>query len=147
MMKLKDSVKILLIDNDKMMGIFFRDTFWIHDNNKIYDVKTVLTYEEAEKRIFDKETQPNIIFLDVDTLINKKEEISIVKEEKCLNFLKGIKENKDFSNIKIVVYSANKNKSLKNEILKLGIDGYLIKGEYTPKELINYTNKLYGYDN
>ena len=34
----KKKLKILLIDDDEMMRIYFRDIFWIHGRGDIYEI-------------------------------------------------------------------------------------------------------------
>jgi DNA-binding NarL/FixJ family response regulator len=48
------------------------------------------------------------------------------------------------SGIKIVIYSGQKEKSLVKAVNELGVEGYLIKGELMPKEIIAFTEKIHG---
>ena len=61
----KKKIKILLIDDDEMMRIYFRDIFWIHGYSDTYEVTMAPSFEEAEKRIMNKDTKPDTIFMDV----------------------------------------------------------------------------------
>ena len=61
----KKKIKILLIDDDEMMRIYFRDIFWIHSKKDVYDVQMVSSFEEAEKIVKNENTKPDTIFLDV----------------------------------------------------------------------------------
>ena len=42
-------VKILFIESDEMMRIYFRDIFWIYGRNDTYEVTTAASFVEAEK--------------------------------------------------------------------------------------------------
>ena len=55
-------IKILIVDSDEMMRIYFRDIFWIHGRSGQYEVVMASTIEEAEKLVFDINTRPDTIF-------------------------------------------------------------------------------------
>jgi len=136
-------IKILFIDSDQMMRIYFRDIFWIHGRSDTYDVSIASSIEEAEKQVLDKNTRPDTIFLDIVMsslgLNNSADE----QVKKTLAFIEKIKKDKELSSIKIVIFSNKKEESMKEEALKLGIDGFLEKGELMPKEIIDFTDKIH----
>jgi len=141
----KKKIKILLIDDDEMMRIYFRDIFWIHSKSDDYDVNMVSTLEDAEKIVQDENTRPNTIFLDV--LMSAKGSAPAYQIARSLKFIDEIKKNKDFRNINIVIYSGQKEQYLKEAALQLGISGYLVKGELMPKEIMNFIDKIHESNN
>ena len=143
----RTKIKILLVDDDEMMRIYFRDVFWVHGGDDKYDITIVSSLAEAESKISDSETRPNTIFLDIMLPIKDGNNNPHDQMERSLSFVKKIKENKDLSKIKIIIYSGQKEKSIENEFNKLGIDGYLIKGELMPKEIIAFTDKIHESNN
>ncbi len=144
----KKKVKILLVDDDEMMRIYFRDVFWIHGRSDSYDIKMVSSLDEAEKIIEDKETRPDSIFLDVlMSAKGNKGATPAYQIARSLEFISRMKKNKDFSGINIIIYSGQKEQSLKEAASKLGIDGYIVKGELMPKEIIAFTDKIHGTNN
>ena len=146
-MEKKLKIKILLVDDDEMMRIFFQDIFWIHGRNDKYEIEKASSLEEAEKIIIDEKTKPDIVFLDL-ILFNPGEKCnSGEKIENTLSFIKKIKTDKKLSSIKIIIYSSYKEKAVQDEAIKLGIDGYLVKGELMPKEIIDFTDKIHESNN
>ena len=144
----KRKVKILLIDDDEMMRIYFRDIFWVHGVNCVYDIKMVASLEEAEKMIEDKTARPDTIFLDVlMSSCGNKGKAPAYQIARSLEFINKIKKNKDYSNINIIIYSGQKEEYLKEAAQELGIDGYLVKGELMPKEVVSFTDKIHGINN
>jgi DNA-binding NarL/FixJ family response regulator len=140
-------IKILLIDSDDMMRIYFRDIFWIHGRSDTYEITMASSLEEAEKKIADKETKPDTIFLDVMMVFPGERSSSDEQIKKTLSFIERIKKDKDMSSIKIIIFSNKKEESIKEEASKLGADGFLTKGELMPKEIIDFTDKIHEHHN
>ncbi|HAS80851.1 MAG: hypothetical protein UR25_C0004G0054 [Candidatus Nomurabacteria bacterium GW2011_GWE1_32_28] len=135
--------KILLIDNNEMLRIYFRDIFWIHGNNDLYEIDVVSSFEEAEKKLEYKETKPDIIFLDIVMSVNGTDNSIENEINRSLSFIKKIKDNKSLSDIKIIIYSDQKEKLVKEKVVGLDISGYLIKGELLPKDVVKFVDKIY----
>jgi len=138
-----DKIKILLIDDDEMMRIFFKDIFWIHGRSDFYDVTIVSSISEAEKFINDKTKRPDTIFLDVMIPIINGNNSPEEQISRSLSFVESVKNNKDLSETKIIIFSGQKEKSTEEAFLKMGVDGYLLKGELMPKEIISFTDKMH----
>jgi len=145
--KIEKKIKILLVDDDKMMRIYFRDIFWVHGRNDKYEVMIVSSLEEANEKIVDPLTKPDTIFLDVMMPVVGGNSSSEFHIKRCLDFISKIKQTPELSKTKIVIYSGQKDKSLQDAVNKLGVDGYLIKGELMPKEIIAFTDKLHESNN
>lgn len=145
MEKEKEKIKILLIDDDEMMRIYFRDIFWIHGRSDRYQVDMVSDLDKARDLIENKETRPDTIFLDV-LMSSKGAGCSAPAYQMALSlgFIDKIKKDKELSVIKIVIYSGQKDSVLKEESLKVGVDAYLTKGEIMPREIIAFTDKIHG---
>ena len=147
-MKQDKKIRILLIDNDEMMRIYFRDIFWIHGMSDHYDIEMVSSIEEAEKLVEDENTRPDTIFLDI--LMSQKGNNGNVPASQMahsLEFINKIKKSENFSKINIVVLSGHKEEYLREATKNIGIDGYLVKGELMPKEIVSFTNKIHGTNN
>jgi DNA-binding NarL/FixJ family response regulator len=139
--------KILLIDSDEMMRIYFRDIFWIHGRSDTYEITMASSLEEAEKKMTDKETKPDTIFLDIMMTSPGERTSGDEQIRKNLSFIERIKKDKDMSAMKIIVFSNKKEESIKEEASKLGVDGFLTKGELMPKEIIDFTDKIHECNN
>ena len=144
MMNNKKKVKILLINNNEMMCVYFRDIFWIHGKNDNYDIKIVSSLDEAEKIIQGEDTRPDTIFLDVLMSSNKKGDLSH-QMNYSIEFIDKIKKN--FPDIKIIICSEHRDLSIEKAVSKLGVNGYLVKDELMPKEIVHFTDKIHGTNN
>ncbi|MFA6586306.1 MAG: response regulator [Candidatus Paceibacterota bacterium] len=140
-------IKILLIDSDDMVRIYFRDIFWVHGRSDTYEITMASSIEEAEKKIIDKETKPDTIFLDVMMTSPGGRSGNDEQIKKNLSFVERIKKDKDMSSIKIIIFSNKKEESIKEEASKLGADGFLVKGELMPKDIIDFTDKIHEHNN
>lgn len=140
-----NKIKILLVDSDEVNQIYFKDIFWVHGRNKIYDIDFTESLSEALVKIDNKKTRPNTIFLDI---ILEKENNDFDKQlNKVVSFIENVKMNKDTANIKIIIFSDKEEKYIRKKFPDIKIDGYLKKGELMPKEIIDYTDKIHGTNN
>lgn len=146
-MEKQNKIKILLVDDDEMIRIYFRDIFWIHGRNDAYEILMASSIKEAEEILSNQETKPDTIFLDTVIPIKNEDNRSSVQLERTLSFIKKIKEDKGLSKIKIIIYSNQKEKQIRDEVEKLGVDGFLIKGELMPKEIIEFIDKIHNGSN
>lgn len=148
MEKDKKKIKILLIDDDEMMRLYFRDVFWVHGKGDVYDIKMASSLEEAEKIVTDENERPDTIFLDV-LMSSKKNGGSAPAYQmaRSLEFISKVKSDKKFSNIKVIIYSGEKEDYLKEAAQGLGVDGYIVKGELMPREIVSFTDKIHGTNN
>ena len=64
-----------------------------------------------------------------------------------LEFISKIKKDEILRKINVIILSGHKEEYLKEATKNLGIDGYLIKGEFMPKEIISFTDKIHGTNN
>jgi DNA-binding NarL/FixJ family response regulator len=148
MEQVKKKVKILLIDDDEMMRVYFRDIFWVHGGNNIYDIKIASSLEEAEKILSDDKERPDTIFLDVLMSSKYKDgNAPAFQLARSLEFISKVKNDKNLSHINVVIYSGQKEDYMKEAAEGLGVNGYLVKGELMPKEIVAFTDKIHGTNN
>jgi len=126
--------KILIIDKDEFIRNYVRDVFWIHGRGH-YEVFIANDLTEAKNII--KENKPDIILLD---LMMPETKVGRLSVDNSLGFLKDIKSSPVMRDIKVIVYSGYE--ELKDEVMKLGAEGFLAKGAHLPKELINEVENL-----
>ena len=143
----QNKIKILLVDDDEMMRIYFRDIFWIHGRSDTYEIIMASSLIEAEERVTNKETKPDTIFLDMMMPVEGAKNGPEDQIDRTLSFIKKVKSAGETKNTKIIIYSSQKEKFLKEEVAKLGVDGYLVKGELMPKEIIEFTDKIHESNN
>jgi len=136
-------LNILIVDNDEMIRIFFRDVFWIHGREGRYSVEAVETLAEAEKIIRDPEKRPDMVFLDLmpaTAFYNKTAKSSEI--DGAFEFIRKFKADPNFAKMKIVIFSGHRDQDMKEKALALGVDGYLVKGDLMPKEIIDFVEKM-----
>lgn len=136
-----DRIKILLVDDDEMLRIYFKDIFWIHNLEYKYELTVVDNIKKAEEIINNPETHPDIIFLDLVMPIEINDRMKATPEA-GLGLLKKIKSDPKLKNIKVIVLSGHDEKTLMNKVKKLGAENYLIKGNNLPKDLVNFIEKI-----
>ena len=136
-------VNILFVDSDEMMQIFFRDIFWVHGHDDRYHISVAKTLQEAQVATANAETVPDVMFIDVMIPAEGGMEASSSQLEASINFIKKIKADKKTEHIKIVVFSGHKDDAFQRKVIALGASGYLVKGEFMPKEIIDFVDKLH----
>ncbi|KKR88478.1 MAG: CHEMOTAXIS PROTEIN CHEV-CheY like protein receiver-like protein [Candidatus Wolfebacteria bacterium GW2011_GWA2_42_10] len=134
-------IKILLVDDDEMIRIYFRDIFWIHGLEYKYELTVADNLKKAEETINNPETRPNIIFLDLVMPIEKDGRV-ISSPEAGFSIIKKIKSDPNLKKIKIIVFSGHSEKSLQDQVKTLGAENYLVKGDNLPKELVEFVEKI-----
>lgn len=146
-MKKNNKLRILLVDDDEINRIYFRDIFWIHGGDELYEIYSARSIKEARSLLENNDTRPNVIFLDV--LISEKGERNDINHQikRSYEFVSDLKKDKSFSDLKVVIYSSQNDAKTKKEFFKLGTDGFLIKGDLLPKEIIAFTNNIYECNN
>mgnify|MGYP001609033089 CR=1 FL=1 len=137
----ENKIKVLLIDDDEMIRIYFQDIFWIHGLDNRYELVVINDVKKAEEIINNPSTKPNIVFMDLVMPIEKDGKI-ITTPEAGLDLLKKIKSDEQLKKIKVVVFSGHDEESIKNKVKKLGAENYLIKGSSLPRELVEFIDKI-----
>lgn len=117
-------VKILIIEDEKVLAEMYRDKF------ESEGFKTKLAFSSEEAVEYLKKEKPDLILLDI-----------LLPRENGIIFLKKIKEVENISNIPIIAFSNYDDQRTKKEAFGLGIKDYLIKTQYTPKELVEEVKK------
>jgi len=123
--------KILLIDDDEFIRMLFKDSFLIYGKGD-FQVYAASNFEQAEEYL--KTNKPDIIFLDL-VLTDQG-----VQKVEGLEILKKLKENPQYKDIDVVVYSGYTD--LKDEVIRLGAKKFISKGFLLPKELVSLTRSL-----
>lgn len=117
---LNSSVKVLIIEDEKILGEMYRDKFI----EAGFEVVLAETAEEGIEAI--REEKPSLILLDI-----------LLPRTNGIGFLEWFKKEKNFSSIPVVAFSNFDDLQTKREAAKLGVKDYLIKTNYTPQEIID----------
>ena len=132
-------IRILAIEDDEFIRIFLKDIFWIHGIKDGYQFRMVDNIKSAEELVADRETRPDLIFLD---LMLPPCLGGTINREAGFHFLEKLKSNPDTGDIKVIIFSAYRDRELQDRALKLGADKFLLKGEQLPQDLITVSREV-----
>ena len=111
--------KILIIEDEVAMAKMYRDKF----QKAGYKVFLALTSEEGIE-LAGKE-KPDLIVLDI-----------LLPTENGISFLGKLRKAPELKDLKVVALSNYDEPKTKQEARNLGVKEYLIKTDYTPKDLV-----------
>ena len=138
-----DTKRILLIEDDEMMRILFRDTFWIHSmRGSMVEVVTTRSLDEARKYLAETTEPPGILFLGLMLLTKNSDGVETREVAPTLAFIKELRSSEVYHAIPIVVYSRFNEDELKEQARDAGADHYLVKGQMTPREIVDFVEHL-----
>lgn len=116
--------KILLVEDEKLLGEMYRDKF-------IQAGFEVIWVDSAEKGI-EIVSQMKLDMIILDILLPRKNGI---------DFLKQLRENKNIAPIPVMAFSNFDDPETKKQVMGLGAKEYLIKTNYIPAEIIEKIKK------
>lgn len=119
-------IKVLIIEDEKILAEMYKDKF----EEAGYQVDSVFSSEQALDYL--KKEKPDLILLDI-----------LLPRENGIYFLKRLKEIEGVSKIPVIAFSNYDEPKTKKEALGLGVRAYLIKTQYTPKELLNEIEEFF----
>lgn len=111
--------KILIVEDEKILADMYQDKF----TQAGFEIVLAYSAEEAHK-ILQKEI-PDLILLDI-----------LLPRENGISFLTSLKKKPELASIPVVAFSNYDDPETKKQAFKLKIKEYLIKTDYTPKEII-----------
>jgi DNA-binding response OmpR family regulator len=116
---------ILIVEDEKSLAEMYKDKF----EEEGYAADIAFTSEEAEEYL--KNNTPDLILLDI-----------LLPKENGVSLLKKMKTMENVSDIPVVAFSNYDEPRTKKQALDLGAKAYLIKTQYTPKELLAEVKKF-----
>jgi len=111
--------KILLIEDEKLMAEIYREKF----ERAGFEVVSAFSAEEGLE--LAKTEKPDLIILDI--LLPKKNGVS---------FLKELKKEPEIASIPVVALSNYDHPETRKLALEFGAKEYIIKTDFTPKEIV-----------
>ena len=133
--------KILLVEDNQVVRLYFSDIFWIHGLGDKYELKTCDSVEQAQKIIDDVEIRPDIIFSGLVMPMIKDDKVEVTAEA-GLSLIKKIKSNPELKKIKVIIFSGYDQKKNRDSVRMAGADAFLVKHENMPTELVAFIEKL-----
>lgn len=111
--------KILLIEDEKILLNMYKDKF------KQAGFKVYSASETREGFDLAKKEKPDLIVLDI-----------LFPKENGITFLTWLRKDPKISSISVLAFSNYDDSDIKKRAFRLGVKDYLIKTNYTPKEII-----------
>jgi DNA-binding NarL/FixJ family response regulator len=134
---------ILVVEDDEMFRILLRDMFWIHSTHDcMIEVVTKRSLIEGRAYLNDTQTLPDIIFLGLWLLTPHADGVMTRETIPTLEFIKELKGDERYKHMIIVVYSRFNEIEFKEKAREVGADHYLVKGELTPREIVDFVEHL-----
>lgn len=118
--------KILLIEDEKILSEMYEE--------KLTEIgfKVISVMEAKEGLELAKKEKPHLVILDI-----------LLPRENGIIFLTWLREESEISSIPVVILSNYDDPETRRKALQLGVKDYLIKTNYTPKEIVEkITNYL-----
>jgi CheY-like chemotaxis protein len=132
--------KLLLVDDNELTRIYFREVFWLHGLEYQFDLEMAESLEQASQLITNPGTRPDIIFLGLVMPV-KIGSHTVTTPEAGFNLLRQIKSNPELKQVKVFIFSAFDKQEYKETAKQLGADAYLVKGENLPGDLLEFVKK------
>ncbi|MBC7073977.1 response regulator [Candidatus Parcubacteria bacterium] len=111
--------KILIVEDEKILAEMYKEKFE-GENFEVF-----LAVESKEVLDIAKKEKPDLILLDI-----------LLPKESGLSLLKQIKSDPEISQIPVLAFSNYDEPKTKKEALALGVSDYLIKTDYTPRQIV-----------
>jgi len=130
-----EKLKVLLVDDDEIIRIYFHDIFWIHGFEKDCELTITEDLDQAEAVMADPAKRPDIIFLDLG-LPKKVDGRTIIDPKYSFEFTRKIKEDPSLAHIKIFIFSGHSEAEFREEAKTVHADGYIDKGENLVTDIV-----------
>ena len=111
--------KILIIEDEQILSEMYQDTF----AQAGFEVSLAFTCEEGLE--IAKKEKHDLILLDI-----------LLPRESGIVFLWRFKEDSKIAEIPVIAFSNYDDPKTKQQAISLGIKAYLLKANFTPKELL-----------
>lgn len=111
--------KILIIEDEKVLSDMYREKL------ARAGFQTITAPTAKEGLTLSKKQKPDLIILDI-----------LLPKENGLFFLEELRKNSKTAKTKVIVFSNYDNPETKEKAGKLKAETYLIKTDFTPKEMV-----------
>jgi len=117
--------RILIVEDEKILAEMYKEKL-LEDGFETY-----LAFSCEEGINYLKDNKPDLILLDI-----------LLPKENGISFLEKIKNLPNIENIPIIAFSNYDEPKTKKQAFALGVKAYLIKTQYTPKQLVKEIKKF-----
>ncbi len=111
--------KILLVEDEKILVDMYR--------KKLSEAgfKVISVFESKKALVLTKKERPDLVLLDI-----------LLPRENGIFFLEQLRKDPKIASVLVVAFSNYDDPETKKQAFKLGVKDYLIKTDYTPKEIV-----------
>ena len=110
---------ILVIEDERVLAEMYRDKL------EMSGFKVYSAFDAEEGFEMTIKLKPNLILLDI-----------LLPRENGITFLEKMRKQREISSIPVIVFSNFDDSQTKINAQKLNVKDYLIKTDYTPKEIV-----------
>jgi CheY-like chemotaxis protein len=136
-------IKILLVESNTAVRLFFTDIFWLHALSAKFDLFVSDGVESAEKYLTDPEKKPDYIFVDLVMTQVLGGDLRKTSPEVGLDFISRVKKDPLLKNTKVIIYSSYPEEKYGDLARKRGADRYIYKSENLPQDIVEILNDLH----
>ena len=122
-------IKIFIVEDDPLMSRFYERNFRLNN----YEVELAINGEDAIAKLETMEVKPTLILLDI-----------MMPKLSGLDVLRHIKKNPVLAAIPVVMLTNLAKDEYVDKALELGAVTYLIKSQYSAKEVVGKVSELIG---
>jgi len=118
--------KILIVEDETFLIEMYKTKFEIEN----FQVISAISSEQAIKIL--KKDIPDLILLDI-----------LLPRKSGITFLREVKQIRKVSKVPVIIFSNYDDSKTREEAKQLGVEDYLIKTEFTPKQLLTKIKKYF----
>ena len=111
--------KILLVEDEKILVHMYRKKL------SQAGFKVISVFESKKALVLTKKEKPDLVLLDI-----------LLPKENGIFFLEQLRKDPKIASVLVVAFSNYDDPETKKQAFKLGVKDYLIKTDYTPKEIV-----------
>lgn len=120
-----NTTKILIIEDEKILAEMYKEKFL----QAGFNVDLAVSAEEG--LLFLERAKPDFILLDI-----------LLPDMDGIQFLRHLRSTKEYAGIPVVAFSNYDDPKIKKEAIQLGAKEYLLKTQFTPRQLIERINNF-----
>jgi len=138
-----EKVKILLVESNTVVRLFFTDIFWLHALSAKFELFVSDGVETAEKYLTDPVNKPDYVFVDLVMTKQLGGDLRKTSPEVGLDFISRIKKDPLLKHTKVIIYSSYPEKKYGDLARERGADQYIYKSENLPQDIVDILNNLH----
>jgi DNA-binding NarL/FixJ family response regulator len=135
--------KILLVDDDEIIRIYFHDIFWMYGFENRCELTVAGDLDQAETIVADPDRRPDIVFLDL-VLPKKDGDRTVMDPKNSFAFLDRIKTDSATKHAAVFIFSSHSEGEYQKEAMKRGAAGFIHKEQTLPKDIVAIVNQALG---